>query len=116
MSPSFAIKGGAKTDWSYSGRKRKKLQEAAADCKQEVITEHFEILDKVALLVKENDHLANVIKSLKSGILMPSTAEQKVDVTPILCSMMENATRNIGKSIKRRTHRNYEKVFHVTVY
>lgn len=96
MSPSFktTTKGGAKTDWTYSARKRRKLEEDGADSKQCVITDYFVVLDNIALLVKENQHLAAIINTLTTPCTEP---QQHFDeqVTPVLRSMMENVTSNI---------------------
>ena len=120
MSPSFDSKGGAKTDWSYSAQKRKKLEEAAADCKQGHITDFFEILDEIARLVEENDHLSTIIKSIKAEKKTPSAAGFELDseahITPVLRRMTENATNNIGKGLKRRRHTVIMKKFATLLY
>ena len=94
------------------GRK-KKLELVAAESNQTIVTDYFEIVEKISLLVQENKKLHDLLQSVTST---PSDNGFLANVTPILKNLMENATRNAGKQKTEETYRGIKKVCHSFIY
>lgn len=87
------------------------MEGAGADLKQRNITQYYDVIDKVTVLVNENQKLAQIIKSIGKG----QPVEQH-SVTSILQQLMQNAEDNNGKNGRQRRHRLTLKKFGTLLY
>ena len=72
------------------------------------MTDYFPVIDKLSLLMKDNEKLVKILNSLQE----PSThSTEQNNYTPILQSLLTNAQNNCGKVAKQRRHTEVIKKF-----
>ena len=76
---------------------------------QQAITQHFNILDKITLLTKENEKLSEILRNVFTCSTSDST--KSPELTPILQNLLINIQNNTCLLSKQRHHLDVIKKF-----
>ena len=100
-------------DWSRTARKKRKLDIAASDNQQTLITDYIEVLDEVHHLLKQNAHLSELLKKQLATRMSNTPA---LSAGSILDRITTAIKTNSGKNPKQRRHDENIKKFSTALY
>lgn len=99
-------------DWSRSVRKKRKLEAAASENEQTLITEYIKILDDVQYLIKHNEQLSQLLNTQ----LSKPAIEPAVSGGSILGKITAAIKFNADKCPTQRRHDDTIKKFSTALY
>ncbi|KAK3928336.1 Calcium-binding protein 4 [Frankliniella fusca] len=94
-----------KRDWSSqspSERVKRKLRVASTDCRK--IEDYFTVLNKIELLLKENESLRQQLTSTFKSV---TDSKVQIDNSNLLAILLESAKINAGKKARGRRYNNH---------
>lgn len=99
-------------DWSRQARSRQKLQEAGNYPSQLKLTDYWQVLNELELLLRKNASLSDFI----NNSLHHTSFNESETIGPLLQKVLKNIERNHGKAPKQRRHDSIVKLFATALY